>query len=393
MGVYEKYPRSGVWYIRYSGPDGKIHKEAVGAKGLAKQVLHKRKTEVREGKFFPKRPRDWKVSELIDDYLQRNQGRLAQFYHHVAHGKTWKDWLDGKTASDVTPADIQRYVTERLKTVKPATVNRELAFLKRVFNDAIENERATSNPVERVKLLKENNARVRFLAPEEEERLLRELKKPEHKALVIFALVTGLRQSEQFGLKISDISDNTIYVRRSKHGGARTIPLSTAALQMLNVWRMGRGRDERVFPVNPHNFYNRVFKPALKRAGVENFHWHDLRHTFASRLVMKGVDLRTVQELLGHKTLSMTLRYSHLAPGHLKDAIEKLTPQVDPNLLEVAKAQEITGFSGAKPETENPCVDSSILSLPTKKFPLLYFIFSDWTAHRQRRTVLFNGQF
>jgi site-specific recombinase XerD len=75
-------------------------------------------------------------------------------------------------------------------------------------------------------------------------------------------------------------------------------------------------------PLDAQNFVNRVFTPALRRAKIGNFHWHDLRHTFASRLVMAGVDLRTVQELLGHKTLVMTLRYAHLSPEHRLEAVQ-----------------------------------------------------------------------
>jgi site-specific recombinase XerD len=80
-------------------------------------------------------------------------------------------------------------------------------------------------------------------------------------------------------------------------------------------------------PLNANNFINRVWNPLLQEAGIDNFHWHDCRHTFASRLIMAGVDLRTVQELLGHKTITMTLRYAHLSPTHQREAVQRLTPQ------------------------------------------------------------------
>jgi Phage integrase family len=96
-------------------------------------------------------------------------------------------------------------------------------------------------------------------------------------------------------------------------------------------------------PLDAQNFVNRVFLPALRRAKIGDFHWHDLRHTLASRLVMAGVDLRTVQELLGHKTLVMTLRYAHLSPEHQLEAVQRLNR---PNSGDASITGSITGRSG-----------------------------------------------
>jgi site-specific recombinase XerD len=98
--------------------------------------------------------------------------------------------------------------------------------------------------------------------------------------------------------------------------------------------------DTGTTPLDGQNFVNRVFLKALKKARIEDFSWHCLRHTFASRLVMHGVDLRTVQELLGHKTLTMTLRYSHLSPGHQLDAVQRLNALSDASRSDTATDTE-----------------------------------------------------
>ena len=114
----------------------------------------------------------------------------------------------------------------------------------------------------------------------------------------------------------------------------------------------GRLKSEWVFPsetgespLNANNFINRIFNPALKQAKIIDFHWHDLRHTFASRLTLAGVDLRTLQELMGHKTIKMTLRYSHLSPTHTLEAVNKLclTSQASGTRTGTEEKEEIAG--------------------------------------------------
>ncbi len=329
-GIFEREPGSGVWWVRYADESGQLHREKVGAKGLAKDVYRKRKTQIREGKFFPEqiRRKETALAAAIDDYLDRKENQLRHFYHYRRFGRYWKEALGSRTLRSIQPADIEAYVAERAKKVKPATVNRELAFLKTLYSDAVSNGKTEANPVKRVKLFKENNARVRYLTDEEERRLYEQLP-GRYDLLVRFAFNTGLRQSEQFGLlwENVDFDNGVITITQSKHGEARKVPLNGEARKVLNLLRaVGPTPGKaRIFPVNAHNFYNRIFKPALERAKIDNFVWHDLRHTFGSRLAMKGVPILTIKELMGHKTLTMTLRYAHLAPGHLRDAVEKLT--------------------------------------------------------------------
>jgi len=272
------------------------------------------------------------LEEMIDGYLDRIRGTLRAYREYERYGRYWKAAFPGKTLRQIVPSDIERYVAKRVTQVAPATVNRELAFLKHLFNVAIADGRAENNPVRAVKLFKENNSRVRFLSEDEEARLRKSLGEEEWKKVAV-AIHTGLRQAEQFNLQwpYVDFATGIITIARSKHGEARRVPMNDTVREILRSLP-SRLKSRYVFPsktgdtpLDARNYTSRVFVPALRRAGIDGFRWHDLRHTFASRLVMAGVDLRTVQELMGHKTLVMTLRYAHLSPGHQLDAVQRLS--------------------------------------------------------------------
>ena len=239
-GVFEEVPNSGVWWIRYTDESGQLHREKVGPKSLAKDAYRKRKTQIREGKFFPEqiRRKETTLAAAIDDYLERKESQLRHFYHYRRHGRYWKEALGSRTLRSIQPAEIEAYVAERAKKAAPATVNRELAFLKTVYSDALSNGKAETNPVKRVKLFKENNARVRWLTQKEEENLFEQLP-GRYDLLVRFAFNTGLRQSEQFGLlwENIDLDNRVVTVTQSKHGEGRKVPLNEPARKVLELLR------------------------------------------------------------------------------------------------------------------------------------------------------------
>ncbi len=382
-GVFERPIGSGIWWVRYADENGREHREKVGPKRLATAVYQKRKNEIRERRFFPEtiRRREALLSDVIDDYLKRVKGQLRSYRDYERYGETWKTVLGGKTLAQIVPGDVERYLAKRQGTVKPATTNRELAFLKRVFNVAIADGKTERNPVCPVKLRKENNARVRFLTDEEEQRLREAIGEAEW-PMVEVAMHTGLRQAEQFQLRWEhvDFTTGIITIPRSKHGETRRVPMNDTVRELLRT-RTSRLKSEYVFPcgtgdtpIDACNYMRRVFVPGLNTAAIENFHWHDLRHTFASRLVMKGVDLRTVQELMGHKTITMTLRYAHLSPAHQLDAVQKLNRQTgtttgtrDPTTpaVEPAPAQGLDSLkkkkAGARSRTADLLITNQLL--------------------------------
>jgi integrase len=167
---------------------------------------------------------------------------------------------------------------------------------------------------------------IRFLSAEEETRLRTAIAVscPEHLAELGLALNTWLRLSEQYTIRWQGVSfiRRTLTTPRNKNGATRHIRLNRSALSALKALQaQGNGSKLVCGGTNTPRWW---FDPAVKAAGLERFTRHCLRHTFASRLVMAGVDIRTVQELLGHKTIAMTVRYSHLAPEHNLAAVERL---------------------------------------------------------------------
>jgi len=331
-GIFERPAGSGVWWVRYHDEHGREHREKVGPKALAQQVYRKRKTEIAERRFFPERigRRDVLLADMIDDVLTRGK-HLRALAEYERAGRYWKATFPGRTLAQITPGDVERYIARRAQDVAPATVNRELSFLRRVFNLALADDKVERNPLRKVRFFKENNQRVRFLTDEEEARLRAAIGETDW-PFVAVALHTGLRRAEQFHLRWAHVDFGTgiLTVPRSKHGEARRVPMNDAVREVLRglpsrmkgPWVFPSATGET--PIDPKNFVRRVFLPALESAGVGDFHWHDLRHTFASRLVMAGVDLRTVQELMGHKTIAMTLRYAHLSPAHQLEAVQRL---------------------------------------------------------------------
>ncbi len=177
-----------------------------------------------------------------------------------------------------------------------------------------------------------SNGRVRWLNSEEEARLraVLEADHHEHRPELDLALHTGLRRGEMYGLTWENVnlSRRVLTIPRSKNGETRHVPLNSAALAALEDLRKrsdGTGPVIRNLQGEPLAKPRHWFEPAVRKAKIRGFSWHCLRHTFASRLVMAGVDLRTVQELMGHKSIAMTVRYAHLDLRHTLAAVERLS--------------------------------------------------------------------
>jgi len=334
-GIFERPRESGIWWVRYADNFGRIHREKVGPKGLAKATYQKRKTEVREGKFFPetlRRKREMLFKDMVKLYLEDHARPNKRSYLDDAYrAKRLRAVFGDKALSEITLQDIERFKGKLAQEVSPKTVDHHIGLLKTIYNKAIQWGKTEANPTKDAKLFRRNNQRVRFLSDEEEAKL-KAVFDPRFWHFVELAIHTGMRRGEMFNLRWADTNFQTriITIPRSKSGETRHIPMNDRTVEILRGLP-SRMKSEWVFPsltgatpMGGDNFSKRVFNPAVKKAGIENFRWHDLRHTFASRLVMKGNDLRTVQELMGHKDITMTLRYSHLSPAHKMAAVQTL---------------------------------------------------------------------
>jgi len=223
--------------------------------------------------------------------------------------------------------------------ISNARVNRYMATLSTTITTAVKEwEWMEDNPLRKVSKLKEPRGRVRYLSTEERERLLKACKESHNTDLytaVILAISTGGRRAEIWGLcwKCVDLQNGFVTFEETKNDEPRSVPLAGHAFElMMERSKVPRIDTDLVFPSpkNPqkHFDFRKPFQMALKAAQIEDFRWHDLRHCAASYLVMAGVDMRTVAEILGHKTLQMTQRYTHLSPEHLKDAVSKMNHKI-----------------------------------------------------------------
>lgn len=233
--------------------------------------------------------------------------------------------------SKLTLSDIEAWRLHRQSSgISPSTINRNINALKACLQFGVEKGYLNLHPLTGIKRLSVDvENRDRHLTPNEEKRLRGALKSTSKRlrSMVLLSMNTGIRQGELFSLEWMSVTEGTLAVESGKSKSRRTrrIPLNKEARSVLDNW--GRMESGLVFPSHSDKQLTSVRKSwntVLKNAKINNFRWHDLRHHFASKLVMAAVPLNTVRELLGHSDIKMTLRYSHLAPGHMREAVETL---------------------------------------------------------------------
>jgi integrase len=328
------YRNKGDWWVDFKDAAGVRHRKKVGSnKRIAREVL--------DG-FLGNVARRQHLG-VIEDSAISFSDFAEDWWKRIAHTlkprtrERWRGIVDKHlkpafpgSLRGVTAAGAEAYVARRVdQKAQPSTVNREMTVLKHMMRRAVEWECRSRNPfidtqgrpLAGVKALREPSGRTRFLTLEEIDRLLMACaEKPYLEAFAIVTLNTGMRRNEVLSLTRQSIdwANNIATLDTTKNGEARHVPLNDAALDALRG--LPTRLDGRLLPFGP-NQVSVAFKRAVRRAGIEDFRLHDLRHTFASYQAMAGTQGRGLQALLGHKDGRMTMRYSHLSDAYLHAAV------------------------------------------------------------------------
>jgi integrase len=365
----------GRWRISWKF-QGKYHRRIMPTKKVALESLRSIRTKITEGRYLDKlKVRKVFFNAAVEKFLQHSHENLREVTA-TADERIAKIWLaspcfKSKTLDQINVSDVERFIQSRVnqkslqrnraygRPISKREIDLELSRLKRLFSLCVGWEMCDKNPAKLVKFFNDNNTRRRYLTDEEEERLMAAAAEIGRHAelagapprgaardlgrIIRFALNTGMRRGEILSLRWRDVDlTQAIAIlpgRQTKGKRDRMIHLNQRAITVLRelprpidsaalVFGNSLGKDQTNLERN--------WRKALLLSGLENFRFHDLRHTFASRLVSSGVDLAVIRDLLGHQSFDVTLRYTHLAPGRMKDAVAILDQPKSKDLPKVA---------------------------------------------------------
>jgi len=329
------------WYLDYRDSTGKRIQKVAPLAVTQQEATWSLQEAVRkefDAEYRIKRQREkTNFKELSVMYLEN---------YAKPNKKSWKDdqyrieahmnpFFKDDEIGSISPLQIEKYRVERLKGgVTKSTINRELTILKKMFNLAIDWNLAEQNPVAKVKLFSEKDTKKeRILKDEEEAQLLPSC--PKYlRPIIIVALNTGMRRGEILRLrwKQVDLERRFITVENTKSGKNRTIPVNDVLYQELARIKAQSGKSELVFPnpktERPFIELKKSFKKACRAVGIHDLRFHDLRHTFATRLIEAGVDIVTVMELMGHFSVRITQRYTHPGQNQKRRAVDLLAANI-----------------------------------------------------------------
>jgi integrase len=341
-GVYEHPKGSRIWWCQYFA-DGKRRRERVGTKSNAIKLYQKRKTQILVGEKLPElQRRKATFGELLDlavAYAEEHNKTATQYAQKAA---MLRPAFGARAAEDIKPEELSAWIRER--GISGSSFNRYRAFLSLCYREGIRSKLVQANTARLIPQKREPKGRERFLSREEYEAILKVIRErcPHREPDFVISVHTGMRLSEQYGLEWRqvDLEQKKLRLFDTKNGENRTIRLNSVVVEQLtgiapkkragSVFPRPRGGATRLKP--------RWFEAVLEEAGVAGYTWHCNRHTFCSWLAMAGVQLRTIKDLAGHKSLAMTMRYAHLSPEHTQSEVEKLVLPEGPRVVSIRSA-------------------------------------------------------
>jgi integrase len=329
-GLFQK---NGAWWIDYYTPDGKRHrKKAAPDHATAKLIYRDTVSRIAKGEVLGVREEGRRFMDFAQKtWLPRVAPRLAPAWaERVAEilRTTLIPTFGDHRLSAIRKDQVEAWASARLADVSASTLNKEIWVLKNALKSAVSWAYLKASPAADLRRVKESQGRVRYLEPDERDDLLTHAN-PRLKRYIIAALQTGARRGELVRLTWRDVDFTTGIVTfvGTKNGDARSIPMTRTLRAMLE----GLDRStETVLPPYEPRVLTRSFMRLARRLEIKDLTYHDLRHDAASTLAMAGVPLRTISAILGHRDPRMTIRYAHLAPEHLKDAMRALDTSTHP---------------------------------------------------------------
>jgi integrase len=337
MGVFKK---QGNWWIDFYHQGKRIRRKVGPSKKVAEMALADVQVKRAKNDFLGVcDPKKIMFKDFANEYLEYSKANKAKSSYErddtVIQKHLVPVWGE-QHLQRITAKDIENYKLSRVEKVTASTVNRELALISNMFRKAVEWGYLKEVPMAQMKKMKTGVQHFRYLAHEEMDKLLdacQQSPNPQLHVFVVTAINTGMRLGEITALEWKDvdfkrgmISVDNKEDHHTKNYEPRTIPMNDQLTEVL-AKHPRRLDSPYVFARKTGEKFNKIrtsFQNAVKRAKLPHVRFHDLRHTFASHLVMGGVDIRTVQELLGHKDIRVTMRYAHLAPDHMKSAVRVL---------------------------------------------------------------------
>jgi integrase len=359
--------RNGNFYLDFYFRGRRIREKVGSSKGAAVRARSVREGEILQGRFkiVPKRSAPT-FESLADKYS--DQISVHKRGHHVERYiiKELKVYFGTYRVSDLTLEDAEKYKTKRSQSVRPATVNRGLTLAKHILAKAVEWQMIADNPFRGVRNLEVPKRNERVLSADEEIKLLAacdQVRSRVLRPLVVLALHSGMRRGELLGLEWSrvDLDQRTIRVLNAKsEAGRRVIPMNATVHSLLSDLAK-RASSPLVFPSNRKPGeklldVKKGFKKAVELAGIPHIRFHDMRHSFATRLIRAGADIITVQKLLGHSKITMTERYAHSLADVKMSAVSKLDlagvgsipdPKRTPARLDADAKSDVNSFAAS----------------------------------------------